>query len=447
MAYTHRSVTSPEDDPESEFVDTVASLFRELGYEDVPEGLRGEVDSRVREANAVATMRDGETVVLVAMSKVDRVDRPVVESLHRSLPELEHDGSTRGIVVTSGRFTEAAREYVRNLWEHGDTYQVELIDDDDLRALGDTVGMTIADDREGLTCDRTLPVGEPTNVVYEVFQTVENAPSRAEIPEPDVEVLFEPIVDVEARTQATFRTEVGVVHEVDHRDHLVIEADRSGPRLAPDSLVNLVGVESVPLEVEREAGMPVGQFGRTEADYCEWVKGTICDRLETAVTYTGSDDTTKTRTFRPGPDNVRLGQVRPLYVPRIKTSVELGDFAYHYVFNAAGDRHAPRVDGIHGCVNCDGDGPYTFCRHCQGIHCPDHVETDALTDEPVCSECAVSDEFFLATKYFVDESNRETYRERFEDMPVYRKPLTNPRLVAVAVALALLFVLFAVVVV
>lgn len=439
-------MTSIEDSPESEFADTVASLFRELGYEAVPDGLRGQGNSPVDTADAVATIRDGETAVLVALVQDETVDRPIVESLHRSLPDVEHRGPTRGIVVTGGRITESARSYVRGLWEHGDAYQVELIDADDLRALGDTVGMTIADDREGLTCDHTLPVGEPANVVYEVFQTVENAPSRAEIPEPDVDVLFEPIVDIEARTQATFRTAAGVVHQVDHRDHLVIEADRSGPRLGPESLVSLVGVEPVALDVEREPGMPVGRFGRTEDAYREWVTETICDRLETDVTYATNDGTT-TRTFRPGPDNVRLGQVRPLYVPRIKTSVELGDHVYHYVFNAAGDRHAARVDGIHGCVRCDGEGPYTFCRLCQGINCSDHVETDALTDEPVCTECAVSDEFFLATKYFVDESNRDEYRDQYAEMPVYRKPLTNPRLVAAAAVAVVLFVLFAVVLV
>ena len=294
-------------------------------------------------------------------------------------------------------------------------------------------------------CEETLPVGDPTRTLAEVLlEDVENAPSRAALPEPSIDVAFRPVVDVEAVTRATFETSVGVIHRIDSRDHLVVEAGRDGPRLAPDGTVDLVGVETVPLAEERARfDGEVTSFEGTVADHRAWAVEQLCDALETTVTYTGPDDVSYDADCRPSPEDVDVVGFEPLYVPRVDVAVELGGYVHRYRYDAAGGRHRPHVDEVRRCVHCeseDGRGSYTYCDNCGSISCETHAKTERLTGEPICTGCAVTADFAYATAYFADEEHLETFRDAYEAMPVHRKAMENPQLVAAFGAVILLVV-------
>jgi restriction endonuclease Mrr len=432
------AVTLLDDLSGHEFEDAVAALFRAHGYEDV------EVASRVADEGRDATMRDGETAYVVECKHTDAVSRPTVQKLHSAVATDDHDGPKRGMVVTSGRFTGAAETYAERLRDRGDPHPVELVDGDDLRELGESAGMDLYNGRIEVVCEATLPVGEPALAVAEAFEAVENAPPRAELPAPDTGVVYRPVVDVEAVTCATFETSVGVIHRIDRRDHVVLEADREGPALAPD-LVDLVGVGTVDLAAaQRRHGGHAERFDGTGAEYRDAATELLRSALATTVTYTGDNDVTYERDCRPSPDDVDLHRVRPLYVPRVDATVELGEYDHGLTFDAAGPRRAVRTDGVRRCVHCevsDDDETYTYCANCGSVNCEAHTETERLAGELVCTGCAVTRDFFLDTKYFFDESNAAAFEAEYEAMPFYRRPLENPTLAAAAAAVAVLFVL------
>jgi restriction endonuclease Mrr len=423
-----------------EFEDAVASLFRAHGYEDVQTAVR------IADEGRDVTMRDGETAVVVECKHTDTVSRPVVQKLHSAVATYEYDGPKRGMVVTSGRFTTPAEEYAERLRRNDDPYPIDLIDGTDLRELGEAVGMDLYNGRIEIVCEETLPVGDPERVLVDAVEDVENAPSRGDLPDPDVDVHYKPIVDVQAFTRSTFETSVGVIHRIDRRDHVVIEADRSGPRLAPGGLVDLVGVEPISLiEAQATFGGGAERFGQSESAYREWAKTALCDRLATTVSYTGDNNVDYTQECRPSPGDVDLRSVEPLYVPRIEAEVELGEYTHGYEYDAAGNRHVVRDDGIRRCVHCETAGAdaatYTYCENCGAISCETHTKTERLTGEPVCTGCAVTEDFLLATKHFFDEENAATFREEYEAMPPHQKAMENPYLTAGAAAV-LLVVLF-----
>jgi restriction endonuclease Mrr len=368
-----------------EFEDAVASLFRAHGYEDV------NVATRVADEGRDITM---------------------------------YDGPKRGMVVTSGRFTDPAEEYAERLERRRDPHPIDLVDGQDLRDLGEAVGMDLYNGRIEIVCGETLPVGDPETVLVDVFEDVDNAPSRSDLPAPDYDVRYRPAVDIEAVTRATFETSVGVVHRIDRRDHLVVEADRGGPRLASD-LVELTGVETVALgTARRRHGGEAERFDRTETEYREWATERLCDLLETTVTYTGDNNVTYHRDCRPSPSDVSVRRTDPLYVPRVDASVKLGEYTHRYAYAAAGNRHVTRDDEVRRCVHCDTASEaatYTYCQNCGSISCETHTREERLTREPVCTGCAVTGEFFFATKYFFDEGNRETFREEYVTVPFYRR--------------------------
>ncbi len=426
-----------------EFEDAIASLFRALDYEAVS------VADRVADEGRDITMRNGDTAVVVECKHTDTVSRPVVQKLHSAVATYDAVGPKRGMVVTSGRFTGPAEEYAERLRANGDPHPIELVDGADLRRLGEQVGMDLYNGRIEIVCEETLPVGDPERVLVDAFEPVENAPTRAALPAPDVDVRYRPIVDAEAVTRATFETSVGVIHRIDRRDHLVVDADREGPSLAPGGAATLVGVEPMPIDEARSNhGGDVSRFGATESEYREWVKRRLCDRLERTVSYTGGNNVTYERECRPAPSDVRLGTVRSLYLPRVTAGVELGEYSHGYAYDAAGDRQLVREDRIRRCVHCDTSGAdaasYTYCGNCGSINCETHTREERLTGDPICTGCAVIEQFFFAEKYFFDETNAERFRERYEAMPFYRKPLENPRLLAVVVGIVALAILLAV---
>jgi len=423
-----------------EFEDAAASLFRELGYENVA------VATRVADEGRDITMYDGETAYVVECKHTDTVSRPVVQKLHSAVATYTHEGPKRGMVVTSGRFTGPAEEYATRLRENGDPHPIELLDGRDLRELGESVGMDLYNGRIEIVCEDSLSVGDPERVLSDVFADVENAP--AALPEPEIDVSFRPVVDVHARTRATFETSVGVIHRIDRTDRLVVEADPSGPTIAPEDLPTLVDTGTVPLAEARSThGGEPRRFGWTESEYREWARERLCDALETTVSYTGDNNVTYTRECRPSSDDVSLRSVEPLYVPRIETTVELGGYTHGYEYDAGGERYTTRSDNVRRCVHCstaDAESAYTYCENCGSISCGEHTETERLTGEPVCTGCSVTESFFFAEKHFYDEANAEAFREEYASMPLYRKALENPLLAGALVVAALLVALFAI---
>jgi restriction endonuclease Mrr len=299
-----------------------------------------------------------------------------------------------------------------------------------------------------LRCEETLPVGDPEHVVYDAFEDVENAPLRGDLPEPTVAVRYLPVVDVEAVTRATFEASDGVVHRVDRRDHLVLEADEGGPRLAPDDVVDLVGVESVPLTAaQAEHGGEAVRFIGTGERYREWAVEHLREALAEEVTYAGEDGETHATECRPAPADVSVRSLRPLYLPRVEATVAVGDYRHRYEYDAAGARHVVRDDGVRSCDHCETAGAtaarYTYCENCGSVACESHVRTERLTGDPVCTGCAVTAEFCRSTKYFFDGANAETFRESYESMPVHERLRENVPLAVGAGAVVALVLLAA----
>jgi Restriction endonuclease len=124
-----------------EFEDVVEDVFRNLGYENVRQA-----DRRADEGRDVLMEEvvDGtRRAIVVECKHTDTVGRPVVQKLHSAIATFDFDGPKRGMVVTTGRFTQPATEYVTDLEQNNDPHPIELIDGEDLREIADDVGLDL----------------------------------------------------------------------------------------------------------------------------------------------------------------------------------------------------------------------------------------------------------------------------------------------------------------
>ncbi|THE63896.1 restriction endonuclease [Salinadaptatus halalkaliphilus] len=437
-----------------EFEDLMEDVFRKLGYENVRQSARTADEGRDILMEEVI---DGQRrAVVVECKHTDTVGRPVVQKLHSAIRTYDYDGPRRGLVATTGRFTEPARKYAADLGTREDG-GIELLSGTDLREIGEEIGMDLYNGRIEILCEEALEPTHPTAdrdaPVYEAVRDVANL-EPATIPTPETSVTLEPLVTISGRTSATFETSVGVVHSLDETTDLVIHADRETPRVASGDVRSLVANPTAPridldardLEATFDA-VERKRFDQTETEYKEWAIDKLRAIHTTTVHYTGDNNVDYEKTCTPNRSDVRVQSIDPVYAPHVRSNLSLGAYDYRYAYYAAGPSRTTTTDAFHRCVHCEragADGSYTYCDNCGSINCPDHVRTERLEGEPVCTGCAVTERFALQTKYFYDESNLEAFRDEYAEMAIHEKAMEN---VALAVASAIALAFFALVIV
>jgi restriction endonuclease Mrr len=277
------------------------------------------------------------------------------------------------------------------------------------------------------------------------FEEIDNIDWDA-VPDPTATVRFEPIVVVVADIDAVFETSVGVIQRIDQRGYLILNADRGPPSLADSDITALVGnnsSETMALDEEKFGGVfeeiEVKRFGKSQTEYQKWAVGQFRERYTTTVRYTGDNNVTYTKTCEPNLSDVIVQSIDPVYLPRIELSTDLQSYTYSLSYNAAGSSREIDTDRVRRCVQCGTtaeDETYTYCENCGSINCRTHIHTERLIQKPVCTGCAVTEEFVWKTKYFYDEENLQQFRVQYNQLPIYKKIFEN-RLLAIGILVVL----------
>ena len=434
-----------------EFEDLIEDVFRNLGYENVRQAERTADEGRdVLMEEVVDGTRRG---IVVECKHTETVGRPVVQKLHSAIATFEFDGPRRGMVVTTGRFTNPAQEYAQRLRQSDDPHPIELVDGEDLREIADEIGLDLYNGRIEILCDETLRPYDPAAgvdaPVQEAFRDIENI-DAGDLPAPHSQVTFRPVVAVTADTNALFETSVGVIHRINERTRVVVHAERGHPEVASDDVATLVTENlhaTVDLDTDRFVEVfdevQERRFGQTQTEYKEWAVDRLQEYHTATVTYTGGNNVTYNKTVEPNLSDISVQSIEAVYLPEVRQTTELQEYAYPYDYYAAGPSRATIDDGIHRCVHCETSGideTYTYCPNCGAVACDSHSKTERLEGEPVCTGCAVTERFALKTKYFYDEENLEAFREEYAAMPLHEKAMENKPLVGGGLVATLLVV-------
>jgi restriction endonuclease Mrr len=435
-----------------EFEDVMEDVFRNLGYENVRQADRTADEGRdvIMEEVVDGTRR----AIIVECKHTGTVGRPVVQKLHSAIATFDFDGPKRGMVVTTGRFTNPAQEYARRLQRNDDPHPIELLDGEDLREIADEIGLDLYNGRIEILCDETLrpydPAADVDAPVQEAFRDIENI-EAADLPDPHSSVRFRPVVAITADTNAVFETSVGVIHRINDRTQFVVHAERGHPKVADDEVATLVTENlhtRIELDLERFGevfdDVEERRFGQAQTEYKEWAVERLQQHHTTTVTYTGDNNVTYNKTCEPNLSDISVQSIEPVYLPEVRQTTGILEYSYTYEYYAAGPSRVTTEDRIHRCVHCETSGvseTYTYCPNCGAIACDNHTQTERLEREPVCTGCAVTERFALKTKYFYDKENLETFREEYDAMPLYEKAMENKLLAGGSVVATLLLVI------
>ncbi|KXA99629.1 hypothetical protein AKJ40_02730 [candidate division MSBL1 archaeon SCGC-AAA259M10] len=424
----------------------MADVFRHMGFEEV------RITRRTSDKGRDILMKehlegDEPCYVIVECKHTKRVSRPVIQKIHSAVTTYHYDGKKRGIVVTSGKFTNPAREYVEEVNQGTGTKVIQLIDGRDLRNIGDDIGLNLYNGKIEVLCDETLPhppdLRTVSSKIRQEFMSI-NAFKQKHYTEPDCSIDFLPTLNISARIDSTFETSVGVIHQINEKDNIVILGKRGSTdllnqkvaRMAQKNLKKSINLEKEKLE-EKFHNINVLRFGKTETDYKEEAIDILRKKHETKVTYTGDNNVTYHKECTPKKSDITILNITPVYVPLVKTKTEIKKYSYPFQYLSAHPETVKYGDKIHICVQCGKSNgtTFTYCKNCGSINCPDHTKTERLEQTPICTGCAIREYFFYKEKYFYNEENLKKFRKIYEKMPFYRKALENKTLTAIIIAL------------
>lgn len=423
-----------------DFEDMMMEVYQKQGYENVRNpGKSGD------EGRDILMEKNGKTYV-VECKHIKKVGRPKVQKLHSAVSTYPAEDAT-GILVTTGEFTRQAKEYTEKV-NNGEEV-LRLTDGNDLREIGEDIGLDLYSGKIEVLCKEAVKLPtereEAEQKVKEKFDDVRNF-SQELISDIHIEVEMVPAIHINAKTDAVFETTVGKIHSINARDSITMKAGKSGsdfsddilPEIVPESVADRNGTVELNEEKFSEIfdGFQLKRYEKTETDYKDEIKEEIKDRHEKTVPYTGDNNVDYEKDCRPKNSDIKIESTTPVYVPLVKSEVDTGDYQYEEEFYTSNQDDVIEKDGIHHCVHCSlGEFSimnFTFCENCGSINCILHTRKERKTGEPICTECGVTERFFLRKRFFYNEENLREFRKEFEEKPVYGKAVENKPLIATA---------------
>jgi len=214
--------------------------------------------------------------IIVECKHTETVGRPVVQKLHSAIATFDFDGPKRGMVVTTGRFTNPSP---------GSTPSVSS------RTMIPIPSSCSTARTSGRSPTRSASTS--TTVGSRFSATKRSAPTTSgrcrhagrrvprhrnieagDLPEPHSAVTFRPVVAVTADTNAVFETSVGVIHRINDRTRFVVHAERGQPQVVDEDVGTLV-TENLHATVDLDSkqfaevfdDVEERRFGQTQTEY------------------------------------------------------------------------------------------------------------------------------------------------------------------------------------
>jgi restriction endonuclease Mrr len=394
------------------------------------------------------TVNGHERAVVVECKHKDQVGREDVQKLHSAVITHNYPGPTRGMVVTSGRFSPQAREYVGKVYTGDDGTEIELVDGAQLEKIAAEIGMDIRNGKFKLVCDHTLspvdPAGDIETPIGEQFDAIANIDAH-DRPASESTIRFQPVVSIQTQTDSVCKTPSNnkILRRLSERDEFLLDGTQTPPASVEDSLRDLLTTETPqmrPLSEWEDTNMvndtTVERFAQAENDYEEWITEQLQSKHAETVPYTGNNNIDYTEDCVPDSSEISM-TMTPMRVPRVRSQIQLQEYEYTLEYDAAGAvRHMVENELAH-CVHCGWSWlRLTYCGRCGAIACWRHTKTERLDGEPICTGCAVTARFGLRKRYFSSESNCVEFRTKYDGMALSRKALENwPWIVSTALVL------------
>ena len=317
-----------------------------------------------------------KTIVECKHQPNSSIGRPIVQKLHSAVMSEDAAG---GIIVTTGRFTDEAREHAAMLSR---TTRMDLYDLDRLSDLADRAGIRLAAEGWSMPPVQYLPdagVDGARSLAMSRIARLQSHPSPpAELARVSAHaVRLEPYYLAWADVEQDFSTSVGLIHSVRESGIPVLVDARSGSVCDPDTTAfhagspledgwggagARVGVEREEFECGREAAV------RAAADHL----ARLCTQ---EVSYTGRNNVGYSKVCEVSPRSVHFTDFGMVLLPVHDMGIEVLRTRYDCSVVRNGEGARVSAPGLETCGVCEGGvgEDAGLCNACGSVHHPPRI--------------------------------------------------------------------------
>ena len=403
-----------------QFEELIAKIMKKKGY------LNINVTSKSRDQGRDIIMESpkGETI-LVECKHQQFVGRPIIQKLQGAMnyDETQNpDKDVKGIIVTSGSFSQEAIEYNKKIGQ-----EIELIDGKKLKNLCSELKVVILNGKVQIITDKSfenISEKQSKELALKAYSKIYgNRDKKASVKS---ELKYSPSCYIRYNVSFDTHTSVGCVDSYNDSGKIIIdgvtgkELDKSlqdfyfSGRFDIDEIKEKDIHKTIPYEF-------------TENDIEEHAINSIMDEHTHDVSYTGNNNVSYSKTCTPKRRDIDTKEFISIYMPLWINEIKIQKMNYKQQFYVKGEHnHLFLTDELKKCKICerqkDEYEKMSVCLECGRIVCPSHVKIDYLDKKtPICSIHAKPIKIFLQNKYFAYKENSQKYQEWLKTRNFFQK--------------------------
>ncbi|MEM1590186.1 MAG: restriction endonuclease [Candidatus Bathyarchaeia archaeon] len=296
----------------AEFEKLCARIFHKLGIgrvEDVPY-----VGDEGRDI--LIHLKEGGLVVVECKHHPrGLIGRPIIQKLHSAVIS---SGASKGILVTTGRFTAEAIEYAKKVSKHT---PIELVDIIRLRDIADRAGIKLIYGSDQTTI-YTICTSETTVILSKIQRLVGDFLSSP-LPAPSVldispfMLRLRPVYLIGYDIHADFVTSVGVIHSIHEENKAYLLDGENGNPLDEKTATFVLrsGLSNSGLIPKSSYRIVRGSFNLDITTLKKIVKDHIAKKYTTTVEYRGRNNVWYTKVCTPGERDINIRNVKLVLLP------------------------------------------------------------------------------------------------------------------------------------
>ncbi len=337
---------------------------------------------------------EGSIIVECKHQPNSSVGRPIVQKLHSAVIS---SGAAKGIVVTTGRYTDEAIQHAKLLSKET---PMELFDRGQLVALAEEAGIRLVIGSHAPVIFY-FPASDMVGIKDKLSGRLDGFQSH---PRPAADIVrivpnsftLEASYVISADIDQDFSTSVGTIHSIHrHGMRLIFNAQSGRPMegrefefLAGSTLAESADIPSIACENRKT------QFRLGVTDMKSKVTGHIIQRFTANVSYMGRNNVRYTKTCVPGPRSVQINDMKQVFLPRYDLSLNFLKTRYRCSL-IQNDHDVMLSSDMYDCKICGEhtEGAALLCNACGNIaHRPKFFRPHSYTckdcKKTICKNCA-----------------------------------------------------------
>ncbi|MBI2655365.1 restriction endonuclease [Candidatus Woesearchaeota archaeon] len=403
-----------------QFEELIAKIMKKKGYQNI------RVTQKSHDVGKDIIMEgNNNDIFLVECKHQHFVGRPIIQKLQGAMnhEEMKHpDKEIKGIVVTSGSFSQEAIAYNKQIGQ-----EIELIDGKKLKNLCNELKIVILNGKIQIITNNSfenINEKQPKELALKGYSKIYgNQEHKAKVKS---ELVYNPACYIRYNVSFDTYTSVGLIDSYNHSGQIIIDGV-TGKELDEHIQGFYFTSRFDTDEIQENSTHKTIPYEFTENDIEEHAVNKITEQHTHEVSYTGNNNVSYSKNCTPKRRDIDIKEFIPIYLPLWTNEIAILKMNYKQQFYVKGEHNRLfLIDELKKCKICERQEmeyeKMSICPECGRIICKNHVKIDYLDKKtPICSIHAKSVKIFLQNKYFATKENSKKYQEWLESRNFFQK--------------------------